>query len=359
MSISAKVEGRVRKIHHDVAERVKPGQAIMEIEPTDAELAVKQADRMLLTEMAKLGLKKPPSKDFDITTVPSVKQAKARLDKDEGQYKRAKKLADNAALAQEVVDNAAADFRASEAEHANQLLQAGVVLELINLKQAALAIAEQQLQDTIIRAPTPTKPIPDANGHLTYAISQRGVAEGTYVRVGGEVCKVLIDRPLKLRLHVPEHHSSEVAVGQKVEAVSSAFAQSFAGKVARINPAVDASNRTFDVEVHLPNADGKLKPGGFARAAILTRLDAQAATVPLEAIVYFAGVTKIFLAEGDRARELHVTLGVQSTDYVEVTSPTLPAGAEVVISGQTGLAENTPIVIRTKDPARCTFPSSA
>ncbi len=348
VAISAKVEGRVRKIHHDVAARVKPGEVIMEIDPTDSELAVRQAEKVLLTELAKLGLKAPPQKDFDATTVPSVQQAKARLDRDEGQFNRTKKLFDRGSLAQEVMDNATADFRAALAEYANQLVQTGVLVESIHLKQAALAIAQQQLTDTLIRVPTPTKPLPDANGSLTYAITQRGVAEGSYVRVGGEVCKAVIDQPLKLRVLVPEHHSGEVKLEQKVDVASSAFAHSFAGSVSRINPAIDPSNRTFEVEIRIPNKDGKLKPGGFARATILTRLDPQAATVPLEALVQFAGITKILLAEGDRAKEVRVSLGVESSDYVEVIEPTLPPGSQVVISGQSGLAANTPIVVREK-----------
>jgi len=348
VSISAKVEGRVRKIHHDVSDRVKPGEVIVEIDPTDSELAVKQAEKALLTELAKLGLMDLPGKTFDATTVPAVKQAKARLDKDETQYASAKKLKDTGALAQEVLDNVAADFRASEAEYANQLNQSGVILQSIQMKQVSLAIANQQLKDTLIRVPTPTTPIPDAEGKVAYAITHRLVAEGSYVRVGGEVCKAVIDRPLKLRVPVPEHHGGEIQVGQKVDVVVSAFPAPFSGTVARINPAIDASNRTFEVEIRIPNADGKLKPGGFARASIHTRLDAKAATVPLEAIVQFAGITKIFVVEGDRAKEMPVSLGVESTDFVEIIQPVIAPGAMVVISGQSALASDTPIVVRKK-----------
>ncbi len=348
VAISSKVEGRVKKIHHDVSARVKPGEVVIEIDPTDAELAVQQAERVLHIELAKLGLKQPPTRAFDITTVPAVRQAKARLDKDERQYTRAKKLFDDQALAQEVLDNAHADFRAADAEYANQLIQAGVVLESIKAKQIAFAIVQQQLRDTFIRLPTPTLPVPDADGQLTYAISHRSVAEGSFVRVGGEVCKAVIDRPLKLRVLVPEQHGSEVKLGQKVEITSAAFKEPFAGTVARINPAIDASNRTVEVEIRVPNADAKLKPGGFARAAILTRLDPNAATVPLEALVQFAGVTKIFLIDGDRVKEARVKLGVESTDFVEVLEPALPSGSQVVISGQVNLAEGMPITVRKK-----------
>src|SRR5262245_6590476 len=43
ISLGAKVEGRVHKIAHDVADRVKPGEVLLEIDPTDYQLAMRQA----------------------------------------------------------------------------------------------------------------------------------------------------------------------------------------------------------------------------------------------------------------------------------------------------------------------------
>jgi hypothetical protein len=63
-------------------------------------------------------------------------------------------------------------------------------------------------------------------------------------------------------------------------------------------------------------------------------------------VVQFAGVTKVFLADGGRAREVQAILGEQAGDHVEVVSPALPAGARVITSGQTVLARDTPIRVR-------------
>ena len=76
------------------------------------------------------------------------------------------------------------------------------------------------------------------------------------------------------------------------------------GKVARINPAVDSSSRTFQVETLVPNERGLLRPGGFAKASIITDAEAKAAVVPLDSIVRFAGVTKLFIVENGKARSI-------------------------------------------------------
>jgi hypothetical protein len=98
-----------------------------------------------------------------------------------------------------------------------------------------------------------------------------------------------------------------------------------------------------------------LRPGGYAKASILTQRDADAIVVPLESIVEFAGVTKLFVVEADKARSIEVQKGLEGPGWVEVVG-TLPAEARVVMTGQTQLADGTPVVIRTS-PAAAPDPS--
>src|SRR5262249_42533348 len=116
-----------------------------------------------------------------------------------------------------------------------------------------------------------------------------------------------------------------------------------AGVVARISPTIDVANRTFGVVIGIRNGDGKLKAGGFASAEIVVRSD-QVVTVPPEALVQFAGVNKVFVIEGDKARVIEVTVGTRDKEWVEVGG--LPAGAKVITSGQSQLVDGSPIRIR-------------
>ena len=45
----------------------------------------------------------------------------------------------------------------------------------------------------------------------------------------------------------------------------------FPATVRRINPMVDSSSRTFQVETEVPNDEGMLRPGGFAKASIVVK----------------------------------------------------------------------------------------
>jgi len=127
---------------------------------------------------------------------------------------------------------------------------------------------------------------------------------------------------------------------------TAAYDCTFEGTVRRINPAVDPATRTFEVEIQLANTTGALKSGSFAKAAIETRFDSAVPTVPLEAVVRFAGITKIFLVEKGRAREMQVGVGTATDRWVEIVGAKIPTNAQVVTSGQTVLSDGAPVYVR-------------
>jgi RND family efflux transporter MFP subunit len=349
VSLSAKVEGRVRRILHDVSDRVKPGELLLEIDPTDYELSLRQAEKALEVELAKLGLKEIPPLQFDVTQIPTVVQATVKMENTKLRVSRA--TAARQGVSQEDLADRAAEQRVAKAEFDNQVLIARAGVATARVKQEALAIARQQLNDTRVYVPVPTQPIPGAEYGPVYAITQRAVAEGAFVKSATELVKLVIDQSLKLRLHVPERHVPVVQLDQPAEVYTAAYSKPFAGVVTRINPAVDAASRTFEVEVRVLNPKSELKPGSFAKAVIRTGVDDGAAIIPLESLVTFAGITKIFLVEKGKAREVQVTLGVQGKDWVEVSKPPLPPDALLVTSGQTALADGTPVVEKAKEAA--------
>ena len=344
IALSAKVEGQVKRVVRNVSDRVAPGDLLLEIDPTNYQLAKRQAEKALEVELARLGLTEMPPASFDVSNLPAVVVAKARLEQARGKYERI--LAVGTAVSREELGDKAAEFRVAQAEFENQLQIAKSGLVTVQLRKEALSSADQQLKDTLVVAPTPTQPVPGSAGGVTYAVSARNVAEGTFVRPGAELYRLAIDQTLKLRVAVPERFGPDVKTGQQVDVTTAAYAKPFAGVVALVYPTVDPNTRTFEVEIHVPNPKQELKPGSFAKAAIQTRIDADAVTVPLESIVEFAGITKLFVVEDGKAREVQVVLGVQTTKWAEILRPKLPSGAHVVTSGQNALADGTPVIER-------------
>ncbi len=121
---------------------------------------------------------------------------------------------------------------------------------------------------------------------------------------------------------------------------------------------VDRLSRTFQVEVHVPNEDRMLRSGGFAKLAIITQSDARAMAVPLEAVVSFAGVHKVFVIRDGKTHAIEVTLGIDDCDkdaegkrWVEIETKKpgeLLPDTPVITSGQTQLAEDVRAEVRGK-----------
>jgi RND family efflux transporter MFP subunit len=352
VALGTKVAGRVKRISHEVSDQVRPDELLLEIDATDYQLNVRQAQRALQVELAKLGLSETPTAKVDVTHIPTVVQAQLRRDNAQIRLDRTKTLVARKASPEEELTEKLSEFRVAQAEFDNQVLVAKAGIASIQVKQEALSMAQQQLQDTLIRVPSPSRPFEGSDGSIVFDITSRAVSEGSYVMAGQELFKLVIKHPLKFRGTVPERKSASVRLGQETRLHVAAFDRPFRGEVTRINPAIDPATRSFEVEVIVPNPRAELKPGGFAKADILTEVNQEATTVPLEALVYFAGITKIFLLEGSVAKEVHVVLGVQGSDWAEVASPELPRGAMVITSGQSAIADGVPVMVRaTADAA--------
>ncbi len=348
VTLSSKQEGRVLKIYHDLSSVVQPGEPLLELDPTDAKLAYDQAERSVQTELAKWGFLKVPAESDDLSILPAVVSARLRFELANSRLQRLMQLKSSNSISAEDFEQAKSDALVLESDWRNQHLMANSVAATARLRNAELAIANQRLRDIAICAPTPTMATATAN--QTYSITERMVSEGTLVRPGTEVFRLVLGRTLKLKLAVPQAYSNDVVVGQSVEVIIGSNLKPTIGTIARISPAIDRSTRTLMVEVDVPNQDGLLKPGGFAKGRILIGIDENAATIPLTGLYSFAGIHKVFVVHDGIAREIKVTLGQQTSGWVEIAEPQLPNDSVVVTSGQRLLSDGMSISVRDTTP---------
>ncbi len=346
ISISSKLDGQVERVYHDVGSVVLPSEVLLELDATDAMLALEQAERSLQTELAKWGFKKVPEENEDIDELPLVASSRLRYELAQSRLSRLKPLRDSKTITEEEFEQAESDERVSEAEWNNQKLVARHAVANARLKQADLQVAMQRVKDCKIVVPIPK--LLDSASDQSYTISERLVSEGSRLRPGTEVFKMVLGKTLKLKLSVPEASGNGIEVGQAVEVFTTGATATAAGKVMRVSPTVDPQTRSLLVEVEIPNREGTLKPGGFARGKIILGETQQAITVPLDALYSFAGIHKLFVIENGIAKEIQVTLGDRTSQWVEIASPQLKPDAVVATSGQRLLSEGVAVVIRQK-----------
>lgn len=367
--LGAKKGGRVLKIHHDIGDRVNPGELLLEIDPVDARLSLIQAERNLQAELARLGLKSLPTmpEAFDINTVPSVVQSKVQLERATQNLTRQRAISQRGAGSVQELQDFENDFKNAEAGLESARVSASAILAGAQVSAAALDVAKQTVIDLKVVAPQP-KTLPPNGDKFQYAITNRIVSEGQIIRDGDPVAELVIENPLKYLAKVPERYSNQVKVGQDLNLRVAAYDDRvFSGKVTRVNPSVDAVSRTFQIEAIIPNADNELRPGGFAKADVVIDRKGSGVVVPVEAVVRTVGVTKVFLVTDapespskKAVKEIQVSIETEGAGWMEIKGD-LPSDGEVVTTGQSQLADGSPIRIKTPEesvPAKVAEPPS-
>jgi len=365
IDVSPLVDGRVKRIVHDVGDVVAPGDVLLEIDDADVRLALREAQRALELELAALGLSTPPDESFDISRLPSVERAEIMERDAADTLERSRGLVASAAITQDQLQKAEVAFDGAVLDRKQRLLEAERALAAVRHREAMLETARKRLADTVVTAPAIVVRTFAAPGEASppegvearsYTVAERHTGEGEVVRAvpPAALFRLVVEDVLKLRAAVPERHAAAVKQGQEVDLeVESLPGTRVTGRVVRVHPTIDTASRTFDVEVQVPNAGHLLKPGAFAKASILLGRRDDAVTVPEEALVRFAGVTKLFVVEDGRARAVAVEPGERidvpgergPRRWVEIPHG-VPAGSEVVVTGHGQLADGAAVRVR-------------
>ena len=197
---------------------------------------------------------------------------------------------------------------------------------------AGVESAQAQLANTVIRAP------------FGGVVEQRLMEPGELASPGQPVVRLVGGGGVKVAAGVPERYASEIEQGSPVRVVPSAYeAEARGGRVTFVGMAVDPQSRTFPVEIAVENADRTLKPEMVVRLELTRSVLRDAITVPTEAVLRDERGESVFVVEEDsagvpRAVRRAVELGPTSGTEVVLTSGVRP-GQEIIVSGQSGLAE--------------------
>lgn len=353
ISLALKVDGKIRAVYYQLGDLAIPGAVLLDLDSVDLRLAVAEAQAALDTELRALSLTTENFERFDVRANDAVIIARANFEKANKVFEPYPKLLETKAVSEFEFLQIKNDFDVAKARLRDTTSNTNSAYARAQQRRAALDIAKQRLADAELVVPEPpgwaawSALVGPTGSPLRYAVAQRMISVGERVQSLPitNVYRLVISYMLKLRVTIPERHAAEVRVGQIVEVRVDAHGdRPFAARVARVNPTIDPANRTFQIEIEVPNLAGQLKPGGFARVAILGDTST-VTTIPPQALVSFAGVNKVFVQVGDKAKAIPVSVGIRERDWVEVRGE-FPAGAPVLTSGFSRVVDGGPVVIR-------------
>ncbi|MEN6589495.1 MAG: efflux RND transporter periplasmic adaptor subunit [Proteiniphilum sp.] len=152
--------------------------------------------------------------------------------------------------------------------------------------------------------------------------------------------------PVKVMVNVSETYWSRVVKGMPVEVQADALgSETFSGKVSIIYPTIDPVSHTFPVEITVPNADLRLRPGMFARVK-MNFGNRERPLLSDKAVLKQVGSNDryVFVVKDGVAFYTLVQLGVRINDKYEIVSG-LNDGDRVIVEGNRGLIDGTEVEV--------------
>ena len=307
-TVSVKVPGRLQTISVDLGSVVHKGQVVAQLEQQDYKLRVEQAEAALAQARARLGLS-PDGADDRVSSeeTGTVRQAKAVLDDAKLKRDRASKLVQQGVTPRAEFESVDAEYKVALSRYQDALEEIRNRQGMLAQRRSEVALAKQQLTDTSVYAP------------MDGVVQEKKASVGEYLAAGAPLVGVVRIDPLRLRVDVPERESHNVRNGQSVRVTVEGDPESYLGYVKRLSPTISEQNRVLAVEADVRN-NGRLRPGAFVKAEVITNQSSTAVTVPSNAIVTFAGIDKVVLVENGKALEKAVTTGRRGPDWIEIKS---------------------------------------
>ena len=315
---SVKVPGRLRTITVDLGSVVRLGQVIAQVEPQDYNLRVQQAEAALAQARARLGLS-PDGRDDNVNPAETgtVRQARAVLDEARVNRDRSSKLVEQGVVARSDFDSADAAYKVALSRYQDAIEEIRNRQAVMAQRRSELSLARQQLADTSVRAP------------LAGIVQEKRASVGEYLAAGAPVVNIVKMDPLRLRAEVPEREAKNVRSGQNVRVTIDGDTNVYIGQIMRLSPVIAQQSRMLLVEADVRN-NGKLRPGAFAHAEIVTNDAQMVATVPSKAIVTFAGIEKVIVVQNGKALEKPVTTGRRNGEWTEIVAG-VNVGDQVIV----------------------------
>jgi membrane fusion protein (multidrug efflux system) len=246
--------------------------------------------------------------------------ARVALDEARLDYERAKKLRDERLISTEEYEQVETAFQTAEARYEGNRILLGY---------------------TEIRAP------------FDGLIVARYVDRAEQVSPNSPLFRISDFDPLLCLIQVPERELRRLAVGQSAYLTVEAWpGERFPAEVLRISPVVDAATGTIKVTLEVA-PDPRLRPGMFGRVFLEAERRGSSIVIPKSALSLESLGDTVYVVGNGVAIRRDVELGFREGDFVEVVSG-LAAGEMVVVVGQDGLADGTPIQVLQRGGAPAT-----
>ena len=168
---------------------------------------------------------------------------------------------------------------------------------------------------------------------LSSFLNEISAKMGDYIGVGDPVAQILEIDTVKAIIGVPESDVAAIFDLNEADIIIEALGKRrVKGNKIFLSRKPRTLSRLFDLELSVPNPDGRILPGMFARVELVKHVYEDAVALPLYAIITQEDERFVFIEKEGRVEKRRVTLGTLIDWQVHITSG-LKAGERVVVVG--------------------------
>lgn len=209
----------------------------------------------------------------------------------------------------------------------------GLKVSEAQLQQAQTNVKtlEQQLEDGVLNSPV--------DGIVT-AI---GTPVGQNASGSAGVVTIAAVSPVLATVNVSEATIGKIKTDAPMSVTVPTLNKTYDGKVYAIHPTMDATSKSYLVDIQLNDPQHELLPGMFATSSLKSE-GRQAIMVPADAVINQTSGNAVYIVKDGKAKKVLVKLGAITSTEFEVTSG-LQVGDELVVKGQELLSDNVPVVV--------------
>ena len=173
-------------------------------------------------------------------------------------------------------------------------------------------------------------------------VTETMAEEGEYASPGQPVARIVDISTIVVEVGLPEREISYVREGMSATVRIEATGQELVGTIERIGIEANTMNRTFPMEVHLDNSEGRLRAGMRATVIIPRQELTAVVVIPRDAVLQAVQGEEVFVVENDTAVTRTVELGPGRGRFV-VANSGVNAGDVLVVRGHRSVVPGEPL----------------
>lgn len=312
--VAPKVSGRVERVMVNIADTVKRGQIVAELDNDEYIQAVAQAQADLEVARAKLS------------------EAESALGNSNRELNRTQSLLKRGIASDSEFDAAQQDQLAKQAQ--------------LKVTAAQVTKAESSLETANIRLSYTQVTAGWAGGGEQRVVAERYVDEGQTVAANAPLLLIVELHPIVGVVFVTERDYAQLRPGQLVALTTDAYPdEQFTGRIDRIAPVFRKSTRQARIELIIENPEHRLKPGMFIVTAVVLARVPEATIVPEQALTIRDDKSGVFVIseDGRSVAWREVKVGIRESGRAQVEGEGL--SGQVVTLGQQLVNDGSPIIL--------------